>query len=282
VDLKGPAQADYDAGILLFRNGDFEGALTKFQAAYQQSHAARVLWNMAACDKSLGRYVAATTILRDYAASPAVADADRTRANGLIDTMRAFVTRVHLRAEADGARVSLDGKEIGRLPLPDPTLVDLGAHVLRLELDGYEPFETAVHGSGNDDVAVTVVLRRARLEGRLTIVSDANALIRVDDAPVGDAHWDGTVPAGGHRIQISAAGMRTYSGDVVVREKESRTLEIHLDKQGSRLWIWLTGGGAVVAAGLATGAYFLFRPHARTAPYVDGTIPPYYIVAGSR
>ncbi|MGH7297676.1 MAG: hypothetical protein ACRELB_22250 [Polyangiaceae bacterium] len=47
--LTGDAKAAYDAAKLLVGDGDFAGAAIKFQAAYDQSNDARLLWNIAAC-----------------------------------------------------------------------------------------------------------------------------------------------------------------------------------------------------------------------------------------
>src|SRR5437867_3379084 len=42
--LTGAAKADYDAAHILYRNGDYANALTKFQAAYDKSKDPRLFW----------------------------------------------------------------------------------------------------------------------------------------------------------------------------------------------------------------------------------------------
>jgi len=59
--LTGPAKDDYMAGRLLFGDHDYGGALVKFQSAYTQSKDARLLFNMAACEKNLCSNDTATT-----------------------------------------------------------------------------------------------------------------------------------------------------------------------------------------------------------------------------
>src|SRR5882724_2041987 len=50
--LTGAAKADYDAARILYDDGDFRGAFQKLKSSYEQSKDARLLWNMAACEKN--------------------------------------------------------------------------------------------------------------------------------------------------------------------------------------------------------------------------------------
>ncbi|MGH7329836.1 MAG: hypothetical protein ACREJX_15930, partial [Polyangiaceae bacterium] len=45
--LTGDAKADYEAGKLLFSDGDYAGAEIKLQGAYDKSQEPRLLWNIA-------------------------------------------------------------------------------------------------------------------------------------------------------------------------------------------------------------------------------------------
>src|ERR1700723_275589 len=57
--LPADARRDYDAGKLLFEDGDYATALLKYQAAYDQTHDPRLLWNVAVCQKDLRHYARA-------------------------------------------------------------------------------------------------------------------------------------------------------------------------------------------------------------------------------
>ena len=70
--LTGSAKIDYDAGKLLFSDGDMAGALVKFKSAYDTSKDARLLWNIAACEKSLHHYARVLSYL-DGATRPKAA-----------------------------------------------------------------------------------------------------------------------------------------------------------------------------------------------------------------
>ena len=64
--LTGEAKAAYDSGRLLFEDGDSPGALAKFSRAYDVSHDARLLWNMASCEKELRHYGRAAALIGRY------------------------------------------------------------------------------------------------------------------------------------------------------------------------------------------------------------------------
>src|SRR5882672_3314772 len=84
--LTGTAKASYEAGKLLFVDGDFAGAEIKFHAAYDLSHDARLLWNMASCEKSLRHYARAARLVHEYldAGGAQLTDQDRGDAKQLL------------------------------------------------------------------------------------------------------------------------------------------------------------------------------------------------------
>ncbi|HKQ68527.1 MAG TPA: hypothetical protein VJT73_04270, partial [Polyangiaceae bacterium] len=54
--LTGSAKTDYDAAKILYQDGDYSGASLKFKQSYEASKDVRLLWNMAACEKSQRHY----------------------------------------------------------------------------------------------------------------------------------------------------------------------------------------------------------------------------------
>lgn len=276
--------ANYDAAIVLFRAGDYAGALLKFQAVYDSSREAPLLWNMAACAKNLRRYVTATRMLEQYLASPVVSEDDKAQARALIKTMAAFVSELQVDGGPPGASVSVDGVVVGKTPVAERMVVDLGEHSVRVEASGWAPFEAKIVARGGDRVVVTAKLERVVRRGRLTVVTDPEASIRIDGRVVGVGHWEGAVEEGAHHVELSEPGKRPYLADVVVHDRESRSLEAHLDagaKRANLTWLWITGG-IVLAGGLAVGGYFLFRqPDQTAAPLCDrANIPPYCVTVG--
>src|SRR5205085_12663957 len=64
--LTGSAKQDYEAGRVLFEDQDYAGALLKFQHAFETTPDPRLLWNMAACEKSARNYASALALLERY------------------------------------------------------------------------------------------------------------------------------------------------------------------------------------------------------------------------
>src|SRR5580692_2580909 len=66
--LPADARRDYDAGKLLFEDGDYATALLKYQAAYDRTRDSRLLWNVAVCQKDQRHYAKAAATLGRYLA----------------------------------------------------------------------------------------------------------------------------------------------------------------------------------------------------------------------
>ena len=118
--LTGTARAEYEAGRILYQDGDYGGALLKFELVYKASKDPRLLWNMAAASKNLRKYSQVQSLLTRFLAEagPLLTDADRQQASALLETVKPFIGKVTLRVNQDGAEVSVDGAPAGTTPLP--------------------------------------------------------------------------------------------------------------------------------------------------------------------
>ncbi len=227
--LTGSAKADYVAGKAAFQDGDTAGARIKFQAAYDVAKDPRLLWNIAGCLKAERHYARVIALLRRYIAEGGglLTPADVKDAQDLIVALTPFTAKVTVQASEAGAEVSVDGEP--KVPLTTaPLVLDVGERHITVTKDGFAPFETTYLVSGTEG-AVVAKLEKVVHEGRLTVNAPANATILVDEKPFGVGRADGVVAAGSHTVRITAPGMRPYKGDVVILDKESRTLEITLE-----------------------------------------------------
>ncbi|MEO8903926.1 MAG: hypothetical protein ABI488_16520 [Polyangiaceae bacterium] len=64
--LGGEVKSAYESAKLLLDDNDFAGALTKFKRSYDVLKDARLLWNMAVCEKELRHYTRAGTLVSRY------------------------------------------------------------------------------------------------------------------------------------------------------------------------------------------------------------------------
>jgi PEGA domain len=276
--LTGQAKDDYESGRILFDNGDNAGALVKFQHAFDLSSDSRLLWDMGACEKNLRHYVHVLRLVERYLhdGQTSITEAQRAEAAAVVRTVRSLVSSVRLIVNEAGASVFVDDEPVGTTPLMEGVLVDLGERRIRVSKPGFKEQVITQHVAGASDLTVSVVLEREVSMGRLVVSTDAAGAISVDGAPAGVGRWEGPVSAGSHAIRVTAPGMVAYSADVAVKDGETRSLDIGLQRQSGGISpAWWIGGGLLAAAGLGVGGYFLFRPSSQTTgPATQGTISP--------
>jgi hypothetical protein len=286
--LTGIARAEYEAGRVLYEEADYAGALVKFKAAYDVAKDPRLLWNMAACEKGLRRYARVYQLVKRYQDEGRVvlSEADYAEAANLLEAIKPFVGWLRIGVNEPDAVVAIDEQEVGKSPLPEPVLVDIGTRRLRITKRDFKPFGRAIEVTGGGEVPVTVQLEQEVHEGRLVIFAGPRDAIEVDGKVVGVGEFDGTVASGVHRIRVTARGMRPYQSEVVVQDGQRASVRVALEREpvapvvftpaandqgGGSPWLWIAGGAAV-ATGLGVGAYFLFRPDDQPPEPVPGTL----------
>jgi hypothetical protein len=259
--LTGPAHTDYEVGRVLFKDGDFAGALAKFQAAYDKSKDARLLYNLAACERSLHHYARTVRLLVQYKeeqAADQLTDEDRAEANTMLSALKQYVAPLRVTmAEAD-ASVYINDELVGTTPLASAVLVDFGKVTLRITKPGFADHREDVEVKDQGEIVRTVTLEKP--EGRVVIRSRDDATIDIDGKFISRGRLVATLPFGGHQLKVTALGYRAYQTDLMVGAQE-RSLEIALEKEksgGVPVWAWI-GGSAVVVAGIAVGSYFVVR-----------------------
>jgi hypothetical protein len=275
--LTGSAKEDYDAGRVLFEDQDYAGALMKFQHAFETTPDPRLLWNMAACEKSARHYASALALLERYRREGdlRMTPAQRGEVTALIDTLRTLVSRVNLVVDEPGASVFVDDQPVGTTPLSTELFIDLGQRRIRVTKPGFHDQVITQEFAGGTEITLYVKLPAAPREARITVSSDPANVIKIDGQIVGRGSWDGALLAGEHTVRVSARGMLPYQKEFVVEAGQPRTLYVQLEKDergGTPTWLWV-GLGVVAAGGLATGAYFLLRP-SNGPDYTVGTLDP--------
>jgi hypothetical protein len=267
--LTGQAAIDYHAGRILFDDQDYAGAAIKFDRAYDESHDPRLLWNVAACEKNLRHYAKVSQLLERYvvAAGATMPPEHRADVNEVMRTMRLLISTVRISTDLPGALVFVDDEPVGSTPLPGPITLDLGRREFRLTKPGYKEQRFTRDVTGGSQLVFDLVLERVDDSGQLRVIASPAQSIRIDGRIVGEAQWSGTLPAGDHVLRVTGDGMRTYDKDIAVTAGETRTLYVTLDREPSGVpaWVWI-GAGVVVAGGLATTGYFLFRSPREVGP----------------
>ena len=230
--LTGAAKQDYDTGKLLASDGDYAGAALKFQSAYDQSHDARLLWNVAFCEKQLRHYARVLALLHRFEAEGGslLTAKDRHDARELASALQPFTTTVKIAVNEDGAEVFVDDERVGASPLAAPIVVDIGTHRFRATKPGFLDAASTSSIGGGVDLPIALKLERDVHEGRIVVHAPPGATIVLDEAPAGVERSDRVVASGGHQLRVEAPGMRAYRTEVVVGDRETRSLEVMLER----------------------------------------------------
>lgn len=275
--LVGAAKEDYLAARLLYENGDYAQALVRFEAAYDASKDPRLLWNAAVCQKAMAHYVKAIALVRRYldSGSPLISPEAARNAQAFVAAAASRTARMDVVSNESDAMVSVDGEPVGATPLRQAFPVDQGVHEVTVKKDGFAEFSTQITVTDSADVHVQAPLGSLAHDGRVAVHARPGDAIAVDGRVVAGEIWEGTLPSGAHSVRVTAPGNRPFQTDVLVRDGETRTLDVKLEpnRVGAVVptWLWIVGG-TVLAAGATTAGYFLFKSDDGGAIATQGSI----------
>jgi len=122
---------------------------------------------------------------------------------------------LEVRTEPSGAKVYVDGKEVGQTPV-DLSNMRVGGHMVRIIKEGYEPHEEQVKVGEGEKKKVSVSLKKT--VGALLVNTDPpGATILIDGNPVGVSPYEGkAIPSGTHRVKVTKEDYEPWEKDVVV------------------------------------------------------------------
>jgi PEGA domain len=230
--LRVDARRDYDRGRLLASDGDYAGAVLKFQAAYEASHDPRLLWNVAFCEKQLRHYARVLALLKRYEdeGKGVLTANDRREAHDLAAALVPFTTTARIAADQPGAEVFVDDERVGIAPLPSAVVVDIGTHVFRATKPGFLEARATVPIGGGVDVPVSLHLEPDVHQGKIIVHAAAGATIVIDGESLGTGSAEKVLATGGHQLVVQEPGWRTFRSEVVVADHETRSLEVMLER----------------------------------------------------
>jgi hypothetical protein len=227
------ARRHFQSATALYEAGDYELALTEFQAAYDAKPHPTVLRNVAATQERLRLYPEAIRTLERFLAEAtgAALRTERTAIEAHLVGLRSLVGRVEVVLAEPGFAIEVDGRATGTSPLPDPVEVPLGNRTVVARREGYEPesVQVRVEGGGTSRVELHPVARMARL----TVDASApHAVVSVDGAPPMPAPWSNAVMHGRHDVRVTAPGRRPSSLRVDLDPGAERSLVVQLEAGG--------------------------------------------------
>jgi hypothetical protein len=122
-------------------------------------------------------------------------------------------------SEPSGARVSLDGREIGDTPLT-VSRVSSGEHTVRITKDEYIVHEERIDLKGAERRTIQALLKKTA--GELLVSTEPeDAEIYIDGKAVGRSPYENKLLSpGSHKVKIVKEGYQTWEREVVIRDEK--------------------------------------------------------------
>jgi hypothetical protein len=255
------AKRHFAQGVALYNDGNFNGALAEFQAAYKIKQSPSVLYNIGLTEKSLFHYNEAIDSLQEYLAKDKKAGKDQQKqVQQLISEMKALLAEVTINVIPDGATIKLDDRTIGQAPMK-PYGIAAGNHNLEVSSEGYKPQKKEIAISAGQPQTLNFKLEIIPKSGRAHITSNQPlSTVKIDDKEIGTAPIDVELPLGGHQIEVTANGYQPYRGELTVAGGQIRDVKVILELPPSQVkekfykkWYFWVPVGVVVAGAIAVG-----------------------------
>jgi hypothetical protein len=135
------AKAEFARGVELADQGDYQAALQAFAEAYTASPNFAVLYNIGQAQVALGRPQEAAATLQRYLreGQDGVPPERRQQVQDQIKLLQSFLVEIDLATDPAGATISIDNREVGRTPMPEPVRLTAGTHKITAKLDQVTP-----------------------------------------------------------------------------------------------------------------------------------------------
>lgn len=152
------ARTLFQRGEVAYAQGAYDTAIDLWTRAYQLDARPLLQWNLSQAYERLGRVIEAATALETYLAHADPSDVHQADARARLGALRERIasTGIVLRGGPEGASVTVDGEDRGRLPRPDAIQVTPGSHEVVVSAPGFETFRAAVAVPAGDRVELAV------------------------------------------------------------------------------------------------------------------------------
>jgi hypothetical protein len=259
------AKRHFQQGVALYNDGNFNGALAEFEAAYRVRSSPGVLYNIGLSQKALFRYAESVDTLERYLREETKLTGERrAEVTQLIAEMRALLADVTLTISPAEATVMVDGRSAGTAPLAGPLRIAAGNHVLEVHADGYRSQRRELMISAGVPVKLTFNLELIPKTGKVRInAKPPEAMVKIDSKVLGYPPAEAELAAGGHLLEVEAPKYLTHRSELVIAAGQTRTLDIALSKPPTKIvekWYFWTPITVAVAGGLALGLGLGLRP----------------------
>jgi hypothetical protein len=257
------AQKHWDTALVLSQRSLWDGARTSFNAAYEASRNPRVLFNVAVCEKNLGRFARALEIFKRELTEGKgqLSSEEESEVKAQIAGLERFVAELTVEVNEPGAEIFVDDAKVGTSPLPSPLSLPVGERRLRATKAGFAEARESVELKGGSTGRVALRLTPSIKTSlvNVSVVGPASAVVKIDGKEVGPAPYKGqvAVSAEPHQFTAEAPGFVLASQSAVVRESEALNLTLQLaeeQQKGKLLVVARPEGATIEIDGKTVGA----------------------------
>lgn len=242
-ELTGDARKSFDAAVALTQASpaNWKGARSEFLRSYEISKNPRVLFNVAVCEKNLGRYPQAVANFQrelDESKGSLPADEEQT-VKGAIASLRNFVGTLELDVNEPGATVYVKydeaEEEVGKTPLTQSISLPTGTPTIIVRKAGFEPINIQVNISGGVAVKKSVKMDSLVRQTDVDVIVEGatGAMVSIDGTERGPAPYKGkvSIQTEPHTFEAKAPGFVTAKQTAIAKEGETVSLRMSLARE---------------------------------------------------
>jgi hypothetical protein len=257
AERKESARARFNRGRELFANQAWAAALAEFLEARKiyptwsaTAWSAQCLKNLARFDEAFDMYA---SLLNDYGDKlPAEA---KKQALAEVESMRRLVGNIEIEGGMPGAAIFVDRQARGEYPLLKPLRVSAGNHLIKVFIEGYEPFETQIDVAGATTARVVAKLRKLDSTGILRVIDQQDRALDVvvDGIVVGKTPLTLRIAPGDHIVFLRGQeNLGTLPARVTVRGDNDPPLRLQAEPLEAELQVNLQPFDALIAVDAMT------------------------------
>jgi hypothetical protein len=149
-------------GDKLFKKGEYEGALDRYQRAFEAFPSAKIYLPMGITEEKLGRDVDAYghyELLVSEAGDP-IPDELKAEAQNRMAEIEKRIVVIKFDIRPLGATITVDNVELGQAPLDKPVRLSAGSHAWSISKDGFMPVEKEMELQGGTSLDEVVQLEK--------------------------------------------------------------------------------------------------------------------------
>jgi len=266
ISLKEQGDREIDAG-------NFAAAIEVYERGDRIQHHPIFDFNRARALQGVGRFAEALEAIEHFDRESSAELREKVpEYAAFLRQLRKSVANLILTGERRDARVSLNGRDRGKLEVDKTVRCDPGSFKLAVESEGYLPISKELTVAAGE--TRTVELKWQRVDERATIRLNASipgASAWVDGHLVGQTPVELKLEVGRHRVRLEHPDAQPLQTEIVVSARESRETTLEMPRATpiwSRWWFWT--GTAAVATGLVITGIAL----STSKPSMRGDIAP--------